>query len=1006
MLRNYIEAMKIDCAWTITEGNPNITVAVVDLFFDDTHPDLQDKFVEIKGNCNPAHIICNHGMSMAGAIAAIVDNGNCVAGSGNKTTVAGYCAGHTCNSGSPGPATIQAYEDGYKIISLSWTSSPITRAQALEMVENGVVIIGSGRGNGWSQVQDIDGVIVVGQVNSDFEYVPYASFGDNYIDIYAACLNVPRLTPFGTCEVGSGNASFGAATVAGIVALMKDVNPCLTPGDIERIIKETHQGLPVNAHQYPEVQNGIIDAYEAVKAAQNFQGTDVVVTDVESWEDQMISGDLIIETGAELTITGTVRLASNSNIRVMRGARLILDGGTLKLNPMCYSEENPYWGAIFVEGNSVNPAYPENVGKVFIPQPVNEYATLDPEQAGVFISKNNAVINGTKGISTNTPYFQWPEKRNYYGGLIVCENTTFINCWRGVALMKYGTFLHPDNSRFINCTFENGVYGITNWASSGVRVEGTEFINIERASYLTYDAATEVINGNHFIGDKESHANRAIDIIGTHPIVNRTIIGGIGNPNKIDNFDYGIYLTAQESNLGIRVEGNTIENTYIGILNLDQSNFHFYRNQILDNDYAMILWNSGASQINEARDNYFKNTLTHGIYSVGKNGGLKILNNCFEKNINNTYSDILLTGIRFGGFGEIYSSQRVDQTTSAGNIFSERPNQNRYPFRYARNNNTGFVPFDYHLKTDCIGIPCYREPRRVVGINIENNISQYMTILRDKENDPENQCENESPPYYPEMIEEYLTLTIPQLKTLLSNHISSYGNLDSLDHLNYALNKRRVLMRALSYKVAISENPQQLNSIITTFPPNSIEEAMIYYAIFMETNPLAAQNYLLTLSFEHEDWYDFKLIQEINLNRIINNHQATSSELDYLYDRAQDAKIYSGYARGLYHFFVGEHIEIELPNNQLELLQSPGGTLIIDEIYVSPNPFKDEIQFNLPVNKGIIKIYDISGKMIYQQKFRKDNFVISNLNFANGIYIIEINDENQKVIHSQQIIKN
>ena len=997
--------MKIDCAWTITEGNPNITVAVIDLFFDDTHPDLLGKFVEIKGDCNPATIICNHGMSMAGAIAGIVDNGFCVAGSGNKTTVAGYCVANTCSSGWPGASTIQAYEDGYKIISLSWLSSPISRAQALEMVNNGVVILGCGFGTGWDNIQDIDGVIVVGQANSSFEYVPYHSNGEK-VDIFATCIDVPRLTPFGNCEVGSGNGSFGTATVAGIVALMKDVNPCLTPGDIERIIKETHQGLPVNAHLFPIVENGIIDAYEAVKAAQNFQGTDVVVTDVESWEDQMISGDLIVETGAELTITGTVRLASNSNIRVMRGARLILDGGTLKLNPACYSEEDPYWGGIFVEGNSVNPAYPENVGKVFIPQPVNEYATLDPEQAGVFISKNNAVINGTRGISTNSPYFQWPDKRNYYGGLIVCENTTFIDCWRGVALMKYGTFLNPDNSRFINCTFENGVYGITNWASSGVRVEGTEFINIEGASYLTYDAATEVINGNHFIGDKESHANRAIDIIGTHPIVNRTIIGGLGDPNKIDNFDYGIYLTAQESNLGIRIEDNIIENSYVGIVNLDQSNFRFYRNQILDNDYGMIIWNSGASQINEAGDNYFQNTLTYGVYSVGRNHGLKILNNCFEKNINNTYPDILLAGIRHGGFGEIHPEQRVNFTTSAGNFFSERPNQNRYPFGYFNNSNTGFEQFVYHLKTDCIGIPCYREPRRVLGNNISNNISQYMTILRDKPNDPENHCENETPPYYPEMIEEYLALSVQELIILLTNHTNIYGNLDSLDHITYALNKRRVLMRALSYKVATSNNPQQLNSIIGIFPPNSIEEAMVYYSVFMETNPLDAQSYLLSLSFEHEDWYDFKMIQQINLNRIINNHQATEDELDYLYDRAQDAKIYSGYARGLYHFYTGEHIEIELPNIQLEFMQSPNGVSTVDEVYISPNPFMDEIQFDLPVNRGVIHIYDIGGKMVYQHNFIEETFVISNLSFVNGIYVVKIKDENKKVIHSQKLIKN
>ncbi len=36
----HLEAMNIPCAWTITNGNPNIAVAIVDSYLNDAHDDL------------------------------------------------------------------------------------------------------------------------------------------------------------------------------------------------------------------------------------------------------------------------------------------------------------------------------------------------------------------------------------------------------------------------------------------------------------------------------------------------------------------------------------------------------------------------------------------------------------------------------------------------------------------------------------------------------------------------------------------------------------------------------------------------------------------------------------------------------------------------------------------------------------------------------------------------------------------------------------------------------
>ncbi len=77
----YLELMELPCAWTITEGDPNISVGIVDVFFDYHHDELDGKLIDIGLNCDPNLSNCDHGFGSAGSIAAI-HNATCVAGAG------------------------------------------------------------------------------------------------------------------------------------------------------------------------------------------------------------------------------------------------------------------------------------------------------------------------------------------------------------------------------------------------------------------------------------------------------------------------------------------------------------------------------------------------------------------------------------------------------------------------------------------------------------------------------------------------------------------------------------------------------------------------------------------------------------------------------------------------------------------------------------------------------------------------------------------------------------
>lgn len=66
-----LEFVGAPCAWTITEGSPDVIVAVIDTEFDETHPDLLGKIVNEVGNDANTPAGCNHGTSVCGVLTSI-----------------------------------------------------------------------------------------------------------------------------------------------------------------------------------------------------------------------------------------------------------------------------------------------------------------------------------------------------------------------------------------------------------------------------------------------------------------------------------------------------------------------------------------------------------------------------------------------------------------------------------------------------------------------------------------------------------------------------------------------------------------------------------------------------------------------------------------------------------------------------------------------------------------------------------------------------------------------
>jgi hypothetical protein len=122
------------------------------------------------------------------------------------------------------------------------------------------------------------------------------------------------------------------------------------------------------------------------------------------WDNmKLLNRDVIVRTGASLTITCEVRMGEGKRIIVRRGARLVVDKG--KITKLCDGK----WGGIAVHGNA---------NKI---QPDPQAGQQASDDAGIVIIKNNSLIEyANTAISTSAPDYFWDynAQTSRWGGLI------------------------------------------------------------------------------------------------------------------------------------------------------------------------------------------------------------------------------------------------------------------------------------------------------------------------------------------------------------------------------------------------------------------------------------------------------------------------------------------------------------------------------------------------------------------------------------------------------------
>lgn len=277
MNNHALSLVDANCAWSITTGSSDVIIGIADTDFDLMHEDLLYQIHQIDG---PLSSNNHHGTRVSGVAGAQTNNNKGIAGIGYNCRLAMERINHNENgtafSSNIRDAIWNLYMDGIPIVNVSWTGSGLNSLAATEITENGTsLVLAAGNtpnGNNHSNIADIPGVILVSGVNIDGLHGPTGHRHNQWVDLCALSVNVST-TNFENQYTNSWGTSIAAPMVSGSIGLMRSVNNCLTPGQIEEIIKITTNPI-LDANDYPnEVGTGYLNAYKAVKAAQDMHSS-------------------------------------------------------------------------------------------------------------------------------------------------------------------------------------------------------------------------------------------------------------------------------------------------------------------------------------------------------------------------------------------------------------------------------------------------------------------------------------------------------------------------------------------------------------------------------------------------------------------------------------------------------------------------------------------------------------------------------------------------------------
>lgn len=282
-------------AWETTQGNEAIRIAISDLNFESNHEELVGKITYYDSTNKTSTA---HGTAVAILAAGNTNNGIGKSAIGYNSSLALYKLGYN--------ELLAASYSGIKVINVSWTSgcsfSNYTQTVINEIYNNGTFIIAAA-GNGVTcggpdslvypaAYDHVFSVTSIGPKDNHEQVIGWPSTTHQHnatVDLSAPGYLVAISSKNGVYTLGTGT-SYAAPMVAGTVALLYAVNPCLTPNEIETILKKSSDNIDaVNPNYNGLIGVGRLNAARAVSMAKNYN---IVVTEPKCYGEN--SGEIAL----------------------------------------------------------------------------------------------------------------------------------------------------------------------------------------------------------------------------------------------------------------------------------------------------------------------------------------------------------------------------------------------------------------------------------------------------------------------------------------------------------------------------------------------------------------------------------------------------------------------------------------------------------------------------------------------------------------------------------------
>ena len=591
-------------AWDISIGSPVIKIGVLDSNFDPLHEDLEGEISYMATGINGINF--NHGTAVAATAAGSTNNGIGKSSIGNKCKVMLY--GMNYND------LLEASYAGARVVNLSWSSGCFYNSYyqnvVNEVYNNGTVIIAAA-GNGptcggadsYVYPASFENVIAVSSVgpNDNHQRYPENEMSthqhNDSVDLVAPGYDVALAIANNNYTTGNGT-SFASPYVAGTVGLMLSVNPCLSPAQVEMILKATAVSVDDQNPLYiGELGAGRLDARAAVQMAK-----DLIPIDFDVFLNEATCTNGVPNIAIQLN-EGDI---NNHNLQWSDGSsewtRNNLNAGTYNFTisspdgcsinqEITFAPTGPHFdypNSVFIDDENFTLTDSNNDGEINVRGAIvigndidyninglNLNFTDNSDLSSIYPNSGIVVKNGSNLTIEEAHLSSVSECSNTWEGIelwsesgsmatVTIENTTIINAKVAVSnISKYaynnelamkGGLVNLNNSTIINSKIGVNIIEVLGQPTSH-NIVGNTFLNSDNIISPTYIN----LNGVKYISVKENMFNGSETVAtasrGTAiHAVNSNLNMMITKPN---NQDFSFNNTYNHLYIGVNLENST-----------------------------------------------------------------------------------------------------------------------------------------------------------------------------------------------------------------------------------------------------------------------------------------------------------------------------------------------------------------------------------------------------------------------------------------------------------------